>query len=51
MRVTELYEEVKEALERFETWQFSWIPREMNRDADKLVDQAFKGEPATHATD
>jgi hypothetical protein len=26
-------------------------PREMNRDADKLVDQAFKGEPVTHATD
>jgi ribonuclease HI len=50
-RATEFYEEVEEALEPFETWQLSWIPREMNRDADTLVDQAFKGEPVTHATD
>jgi len=50
-RATELYEEVEEALEPFKTWQLSWVPREMNRDADKLVDQAFKGEPVTHATD
>lgn len=48
---TELYEEVKEALEPFKTWQLSWIPREMNKEADKLVDQAFKGEPVIHATD
>jgi ribonuclease HI len=50
-RAIELYEEVEEALEPFKTWQLSWIPREMNRDADKLVDQAFQGEPVTHATD
>ena len=50
-RATELYEEVEEALEPFKRWQLSWVPREMNRDADKLVDQAFKGEPVTHATD
>ena len=50
-RATELHEEVEEALELFERWQLSWVPREMNRDADKLVDQAFKGEPVTHATD
>lgn len=50
-RATELYEEVKEALGLFKRWQLSWVPREMNRDADKLVDQAFKGEPVTHATD
>ena len=50
-RATELYEEVKEALGSFAEWQLSWVPREMNRDADKLVDQAFKGEPVTHATD
>ena len=50
-RATELHEEVKEALEPFKRWQLSWVPREMNRDADKLVDQAFKGEPVTHATD
>jgi ribonuclease H / adenosylcobalamin/alpha-ribazole phosphatase len=50
-RATELYEEVEEALEPFKTWQLSWVPREMNKDADKLVDQAFKGEPVTHATD
>jgi ribonuclease HI len=50
-RATELYEEVKEALEPFKAWQLSWVPREMNKDADKLVDQAFKGEPVTHATD
>ncbi len=50
-RATELYEEVEEALQAFKTWQLSWVPREMNRDADKLVDQAFKGEPVTHATD
>jgi ribonuclease HI len=50
-RATELYEEVREALEPFKAWQLSWVPREMNRAADKLVDQAFKGEPVTHATD
>ena len=50
-RATELHEEVKEALKRFKTWQLSWVPREMNREADKLVDQAFKGEPVIHATD
>ena len=50
-RATELYEEVQEALKPFKAWQLSWVPREMNQDADKLVDQAFKGEPVTHATD
>ena len=50
-RATELYEEVKEALEPFKAWQLSWVPREMNREADKLVDQASKHEPVTHATD
>jgi ribonuclease HI len=50
-RATELYEEVEEALKPFKTWQLSWVPREMNREADKLVDQAFKGEPVIHATD
>ena len=50
-RATELYEEVEEALEPFKTWQLSWVPREMNREADKLVNQAFKGEPVIHATD
>ena len=50
-RATELYEEVEEALEPFKTWQLSWVPREMNKDADELVDQAFKGEPVAHATD
>jgi ribonuclease HI len=50
-RATELSEEVERALEPFKTWLLSWVPREMNRDADKLVDQAFRGEPVTHATD
>ena len=50
-RATELYEEAMEAFGSFERWQLSWVPREMNKDADKLVDQAFKGEPVTHATD
>ena len=50
-RATELYEEVEEALKRFKSWRLSWVPREMNRAADKLVDKAFKGEPVTHATD
>ena len=50
-RATELYEAVQDALKPFEAWQLSWVPREMNRDADKLVDQAFKGEPVTHAAD
>src|SRR5215208_4737207 len=50
-RATELYEEVEKALEPFKTWQLSWVPREMNKDADELVDQAFKGEPVAHATD
>lgn len=50
-RATELYEEVKEALGPFKRWQLSWVPREMNGDADELVDEAFKGEPVTHATD
>ena len=39
------------AAKPFKRWQLSWVPREMNREADKLVDQAFKGEPVTHATD
>jgi ribonuclease HI len=50
-RATELCKEVEEAREPFKTWQLSWVPREMNREADKLVDQAFKGEPVAHATD
>jgi ribonuclease HI len=50
-RATEFYEAVQEALKPFKAWQLSWVPREMNKDADKLVDQAFKGEPVTHATD
>ncbi len=50
-RAAELYEEAEEALRPFKAWQLSWVPREMNKDADKLVDQAFKGEPVTHATD
>ena len=50
-RATELCEEVEEAREPFKRSQLSWVPREMNGDADKLVDQAFKGEPVTHATD
>jgi hypothetical protein len=41
---------VPQALEPFKRWQLSWVPREMNRGADKLVDRAFKGEPVTHAT-
>jgi ribonuclease HI len=50
-RATKLYEEVDEALGAFKAWQLSWVPREMNKEADKLVDQAFKGEPVIHATD
>lgn len=50
-RATELHDEVKEALKPFKAWQLSWVPREMNRRADDLVNQAFKGEPVTHATD
>ena len=50
-RATELYEKVHEALAPFEAWQLSWVPREMNRDADRLVDEAFTGEPVTHATE
>jgi ribonuclease HI len=50
-RATELCEEVEEALKPFKNWQLSWVPREMNREADELLDQAFKGEPVIHATD
>ena len=50
-RATELHAEAEEALEPFKGWRLSWVPREMNKDADRLVDQAFKGEPVTHATD
>jgi ribonuclease HI len=50
-RAAELHAETVEALKRFKGWRLSWVPREMNRDADKLVDQAFKGEPVIHATD
>jgi ribonuclease HI len=50
-RASELYEEVQQALKPFRMWLLSWVPREMNRDADRLVDQAFNGEPVTHATD
>ncbi|HEY5976845.1 MAG TPA: ribonuclease HI family protein [Solirubrobacterales bacterium] len=44
-RATELHAEVEKAFEPFKEWRLSWVPREMNRAADKLVDQAFKGEP------
>jgi ribonuclease HI len=50
-RASELYEAVEEALKPFKRWQLSWVPREMNREADKLVDQVFKGDPVIHATD
>ena len=50
-RATELCEKVERALRSFKTWQLSWVPREMNREADKLVDKAFKGERVRHATD
>lgn len=50
-RATQLCQEVEEALAPFAGWRLSWVPRNMNRDADKLVDQAFKGEPVVHATD
>jgi ribonuclease HI len=50
-RATKLSEEVEEALKPFKRWQLSWVPREMNSEADKLVEQAFKGEPVIHATD
>ena len=50
-RATELSTQVERALKPFKKWQLSWIPREMNKEADKLVDQAFKGEPVTHATE
>jgi ribonuclease HI len=43
-RLTELCAEVEEALEPFKGWQLSWVPRCMNGEADKLVDQAFKGD-------
>lgn len=49
-RATELYGEVQQALEPFKTWVLSWVPREMNSNADELVDQAFRGEPVTRAT-
>ncbi len=42
-RATELHGEVEKALEPFKGWRLSWVPREMNRAADKLVDEAFKG--------
>jgi ribonuclease HI len=50
-RATKLHEEVEEALKPFKRWQLSWLPREMNKEADQLVDQAFRGEPVIHATD
>jgi ribonuclease HI len=50
-RAAELSKEVEQALEPFRTWQLSWVPREMNTDADELVDQAFGGDPVIHATD
>ena len=43
-RAIELYEEVMQAITPFKAWLLSWVPREMNQDADKLVDQAFRGE-------
>jgi ribonuclease H / adenosylcobalamin/alpha-ribazole phosphatase len=40
------------ALKSFKGWQVSWIPREMNRDADALVDDALaSAEPVEHALD
>jgi ribonuclease HI len=42
-QATKLHEEVEEALKPFTGWQISWLPREMNKEADKLVNQAFGG--------
>jgi ribonuclease H / adenosylcobalamin/alpha-ribazole phosphatase len=50
-RATELAARVENALKLFKGWQLSWVPREMNGDADRLVDKAFKGASATHAAD
>src|SRR5215208_2256389 len=50
-QITRGWNKNEQALEPFKTWLLSWVPREMNRDSDKLVDQAFRGEPVTHATD
>jgi ribonuclease HI len=50
-RATKLHEQVEQAAKPFKVWLLSWVPREMNGEADKLVDQAFRGEPVTHATD
>jgi ribonuclease HI len=50
-RAAELCEAVEHALQPFRAWQLSWVPREMNNDADKLVDRAFSGDPVIHATD
>ena len=44
-RATALYDEAKEALKPFKAWQLSWVPREMNRDADKLSIKPSKASP------
>src|SRR3954452_23750676 len=35
-RASEFYEVAQEAFKPFKAWQLSWVPREMNKDADKL---------------
>lgn len=44
-RVTELHAKADEIFRTFKGRQLSWIPREMNGDADKLVNEAFEARP------
>ena len=37
-----LHDEAKELLSRFDEWFIEWVPRERNKIADKLVNEAFK---------
>lgn len=44
-------EQAWQALKSFKGWQLSWLPREMNREADALVNDALDSADVEHAID
>lgn len=50
-RCTDFCEEARDAPKAFKDWQLSWVPSQMNGEADKFVDLAFRGELVIHASD
>jgi ribonuclease HI len=43
--LSELYSEVRALVDQFKSFRISWVPRELNAEADRLVNEAL-GAPA-----